>query len=197
MIKNLLQQILNKIEAMEQNGNVTETLNKNVENLSHQVLDKVEDLKQNENLKKNPMPFIVGGIVLILFLSLIMTSASSPKGIAEKYVGIVLTAVNDGKIDDDDIRWLRDIHADSRFGTSEAYQIIDFITVNKKAVLQNGYAKMKMNEMKVIRENDKECTIRVKFEMSGLRDGTTYNDETSGDVVFTKVGINWKVSRFR
>ena len=195
MIKNLLQQLLNKIEAMEQNGNVTETLNKNVENLSQQVLDKVEDLKQNENLKKNPMPFVVGGVVLILLLSFIMTSASSPKGIAEKYIDIAITAMNEGKIEDSDIRWIRDVHSDSRIGTSEAYKVIEFSTVGKKLALDNGHVKMNLKELKTIKESDKECIIRITFEVSGLHDGTTYNDEKSVDVVFTKVGINWKISR--
>lgn len=171
IIKNLLQGILNKMDSSQQNAEGTGTP------------------------QKNFIPYIAGAVAVIIILFLFVGgNPTSPKDIVKKYADISITALNEGKVSDEDLSWLQKIFVNPTDGARESAAMRQSTLMNQQLAGYGGSVKSKFKEIKIIHDDGTNCVIGVVIETSGFRAGYSSTAETQTKVYLVKLD-EWKISR--
>lgn len=172
MIKKLLQGVLNKMETAEQNADNPE-----------------------ESPKKNFIPYIGGAVAVIVVVFLFLGGEpTSPEDIVKKYADISITALNEGEISDDDVKWIGEIFVNPTDGAREAAAIRQTASMNQNIAAYGGSVKTKFKEIKTIHTDNTNCVVGLILETTATRNGNSYVQEAQSKFYLVKLD-KWKISR--
>ena len=149
----------------------------------------------SETSPKKFLPYIGGAVAIIVVLFLFIGgNPTSPKDIVKKYADISITALNEGKVSDEDLSWLQKIFVNPTDGARESAAMRQSTLMNQQLAGYGGSVNAKFKEIKSIHDDGTNCVMGLVIETSGFRAGYSSTVETQTKLYLIKLD-EWKISR--